>query len=85
MEWQHKFDYLGFWFSLTKMRKIMIIDRLIFNKRNIYRNLYFFIFDTKMTIFPHKVRHVSARRDVCLRLTANYLHIDIFDQNIKKN
>ena len=62
----------------------MIIYCIIFNKRTIYRNLYLFIFYTKMTIFPHKVRHVSARRDVCLCLTANYLHIDILDQNIKK-
>ena len=37
-----------------------------------------------MTISPRKVRHVSARRDVCLRLTANYLHIGIFDHNLKK-
>ena len=37
-----------------------------------------------MTISPRKVRHVLARRDVHLRLTANYLHIDIFDQNLKK-
>ena len=62
----------------------MTIYRLIFNKRNIYRNLYLFIFDTKITIFPRKVRHVSARRNVHLRPTANYLHIDILDQNLKK-
>ena len=39
---------------------------------------------TKMTISPRKVRHVSARRNVHLRPTANYLHIDILDQNLKK-
>ena len=37
-----------------------------------------------MSIFPHKVRHVLPRQDVCLSLTANYLHIDIPDQNLKK-
>ena len=62
----------------------MTILRLIFNKRIIYRNGYLFIFDTKITIFPRKVWHVSPSRDVCLRLTAKYLHIDISDQNLKK-
>ena len=37
-----------------------------------------------MTIFPRKVRHVSPIRDVWIRLAAKYLHIDIFDQNLKK-
>ena len=58
--------------------------RKIFNKRTIYRNLYLFIFDTKMTIFPCKVRHILPRRDVCLSLTTKYLHIHIPDQNLKK-
>ena len=42
------------------------------------------MFDTKMTIFPRKVRHISPSRDVWIRLAAKYLHIDIFDQNLKK-
>ena len=46
-------------------------------------DIYLF-FDTKMTIYPRKVWHVLPSRDVCLRLTAKYLHIDISDQNLKK-
>ena len=56
----------------------------IFNQRIIYINGHLFIFDTKITIFPRKVWHVSPSQDVCLRLTAKYLHIDISDQNLKK-
>ena len=63
----------------------MTVLRLIFIKRNIYRKLYLFIFNTSITIFPHKVRHVSPSRDVWIRLAAKYLHIDILDQNLKKN
>ena len=37
-----------------------------------------------MTFFHGKVRHVFPILDVCLRLTANYLHIDILDQSLKK-
>ena len=37
-----------------------------------------------MSIFPPLVRHVSPSRDVWIRLTAKYLHINIFDQNLKK-
>ena len=62
----------------------MTILRNIFNKRFIYRNLYIYFFNTKMTIFPCKVRQVSPRRDVCLSLTAKYLHIDIPNQIQKK-
>ena len=62
----------------------MTIYRKIFNKRNIYKNLYLFIFVTKITILPRKVRHVLARQNVHLRPTANYPHIDILDQNLKK-
>ena len=62
----------------------MTILRLIFIKRILYRKLYLFIFDTKMTISPRKVRHVSPSRDVWICLAAKYLHIDIFDQNLKK-
>ena len=58
--------------------------RKIFNKRIIYRNGYLFIFDTKITISPRKVWHVSPSRDVGLCLTTKYFHIDISDQNLKK-
>ena len=37
-----------------------------------------------MIISPCKVTHILPRRDVYLCLTANYLHIDYFDQNLKK-
>ena len=67
-------------FFTKKCVKIMTM----FNKGIIYRHWYLFIFDTKITISPRKVRHVSARRNVHLRPTANYLHIDILDQNLKK-
>ena len=59
--------------------------RKTFNKRIIYINYYLFIFDTKMTIFPRKVRHVLPRRDVCLCLTAKYPYIHILDQNPKES
>ena len=78
-----------FWFFFVvfftkKCVKFLTTYHKIFNKRNIYRNWYLFIFDTKMTIFPREVRHILARRDVCLRVTANYLHVNIFDQNLNK-
>ena len=56
-----------------------------FSTKELYTEIdiyYFFLL--KITIFPRKVRHVSARRNVHLRPTANYLHIDILDQNLKK-
>ena len=62
----------------------MTILGKIYNKKIIYRNLYSLIFDTKITIFPHKVRHVLPRQDVCLILTAKYLHIHIPYQNLRK-
>ena len=42
------------------------------------------MFDTKMIIFPRKVRPVWPSRDVWICLAAKYLHIDIFYQNLKK-
>ena len=36
-----------------------------------------------MTIFPCKVRYVSPSWDDWICLAAKYLHIDIFDQNLK--
>ena len=71
-------------FITKKCVKSMAILRLIFNKRIIYRKLYLFIFDTKMTVSPRKVRHTSSSQDVRLRLAAKYLHIDNFDQTLKK-
>ena len=62
----------------------MTILRLIFIKRIIFRKLYLFILDTKMAIFLCKVRHVSNSQDVWICLAAKNLHIDIFDQNLKK-
>ena len=53
-------------------------------KEFVYGNLYLFICYTKITIFFRKVRHVLPRLDVCSSLIANYLHIDIPDQNLKK-
>ena len=85
LEWRHILGssfYLIFW--TQKCVKIMTIYCWIFNKRNIYSNRYLFIFDTKLSIFPHKVRQVLASQDVQLCLTANYLHKDIFDPNLKK-
>ena len=67
-----------------KCVKVMTILSLIFFKRIIYRQRYLFNFDNKMTISPRKVRHVSPSRDVWIRLDAKYLHMDIFDQNLKK-
>ena len=87
LEWQHKFDFLGVFmvFFLPKMRrKWDNISLYCQQKKYIYKNIYLLIFYTKMTIFPRKVRHVLARRDVCFCLTAKYLHIDIIDQNLKK-
>ena len=37
-----------------------------------------------MIIPPRKARHVLAMHDICLSLTANYLHIDIPNRNLKK-
>ena len=71
-------------FFHQKMRKSMTILKFILIKRIIYRKWYLFIFDTKMTISPHKVRHVSPSRDVWICMAAKYLHIDLFDQNPKK-
>ena len=86
LEGLHKFNSLGFFFgSFTKkIVKSRTILRLIFIKRIIYRKLYLFNFYTKMTNFPFKVMHVSPNQDVWIRLAAKYLHIDIFDQNLKK-
>ena len=53
-------------------------------KKKLFTEIDIYIFDTKITIFPHKVRHISQRRDVCLRLTAKYLHIHIPDQTLEK-
>ena len=63
---------------------IMTIYGLIFIIRIIYGKWYLFIFDAKMTISPRKVRYVSPSRDVWICLAAKYLHIDIFDQILKK-
>ena len=38
----------------------------------------------KWPFFPCKVRHVSPSQDVWICLAAKYLHIDIFDQTLKK-
>ena len=43
-----------------------------------------FICYTKMTIFPHIMRYVLPRREVCRSLITKYLHIDIPNQNRKK-
>ena len=51
-------------FFYQKMRKNYDNFSKIFNKRIIYRNWYLFIFDTKMTISPCKVRHISPSQDV---------------------
>ena len=73
-----------FCFLTKKCVKIVTMLRKILETRNMYRNLYFLIFDTKMTIFPCKVRHVLPRCNICRSLIAKYLHIHISDQNLKK-
>ena len=59
-------------FLLTKKCvKSMTILHKIFNKRFICRNFYLIILDTKITIFPRKVRHVLPSWDVWACLAAN--------------
>ena len=76
--------FFCFFFSFKKGVKSMTILRLIFIKRIIFIKLYLLIFDTKMAIFLRKVRHVSNSRNVWICLASKNLHIDIFDQNLKK-
>ena len=60
------------------MRKIF--DNILLNfqqKKNIQKLIFIYFLLLKNTISPRKVRHVSARRNVRLCLTANYLHINI--------
>ena len=71
-------------FFTKKIVKIMTILGKIFNKWTININWYLFSFDTTMTHFPCKVRHVLPRRDVCHSVIAKYLHIHIPNQNLKK-
>ena len=47
--------------------------------------MIFIFLNTKMTVFPRKVRHFSPSRDVCICLAAKYLHIDIFDPKPKES
>ena len=85
LEGQHKFNSLGiFLFFLNqKMGKKSDNITFIFINRILYKKWYLIIFDTKITIFPCKVRHISPSQDVWIRLAVQYLHIDIFDQNLK--
>ena len=53
------------------------------NNKNLFRNGYFLVFGTKITISPHYVSHVSPSRDVCLSLMAKYLHIHFLDLKLK--
>ena len=55
-----------------------------FHQKNYIQKMNLFIFDTKRTIFPRKVRQVSPSRDVWICLAAKCPNIDIFDQNLKK-
>ena len=55
---------------------------LNFYQMNYIQKIYFFYI--KMSISPRKVRHVTPSQDVWIRRAAKYLHIDIFDQNLKK-
>ena len=84
LDWQHKFDSLGFLlvFFYQKMRKRMWQHIVKFSTKEIYTENDIYLFLTKITIFPHK--DALSRRDVHLCLTANYLHLDMFDQNLKK-
>ena len=88
LEGRHKLNSLGFFFVLffvtKKGLKSMTILGLIFNKRIICRKWYLFMFDTKIIIFPRKVRHVLPTRDVWFLLAAKYLYIDIFHQKLRK-
>ena len=51
------FSFLLLFFFSKNFVKTIKIYRKIFNKRNVYRNLYLFIYNTKMNIFPLEVRH----------------------------
>ena len=62
-------------FFTKKMRKKYEKLHLISKKRIKYRKLNLFIFDTNITIFLCKVRHVSPSQDVWFCLAAKYLHI----------
>ena len=67
------------------MRKKLLQYYVLFSSKESYtENDIYLFFNTKMTIFHRKVRHVSPSRDVLICLATKYLHIDIFDQNLKK-